>query len=180
MTDRSRSHRIAIIGLPSLISYAIGEILNDLSGRYTVETCDTLDKASPSAEFHIISAEVFLRHLQYFMPRKQHIALFTDDRQFPADGILTLSLHDSPSAISSRLAKAISSRTESSTASGDLTPREKDVLCQLASGRTIKEIASELNISVNTVLTHRKNISAKLGVRSVSGLSLYAMMNGMI
>ena len=44
----------------------------------------------------------------------------------------------------------------------------------------IKEIADSLNISVNTVLTHRKNISSKLGIRSVSGLSLYAMMNGII
>ena len=43
-----------------------------------------------------------------------------------------------------------------------------------------KEIADNLGISINTVLTHRKNLTAKLGIRSVSGLSFYAMMNGII
>ncbi len=37
-----------------------------------------------------------------------------------------------------------------------------------------------LEISINTVLTHRKNIMTKLGIRSVSGLSLYALMNGYV
>ena len=41
-------------------------------------------------------------------------------------------------------------------------------------------IADRLNISVNTVLSHRKNITAKLGIKSVSGLSVYAIMNGII
>ncbi|MBQ5466104.1 MAG: response regulator transcription factor, partial [Muribaculaceae bacterium] len=43
-----------------------------------------------------------------------------------------------------------------------------------------KEIAKELNISINTVLTHRKNITTKLGIKSVSGLSFYALMNGFV
>ena len=60
----------------------------------------------------------------------------------------------------------------------DLTQREIDVLKLVASGKINKEIADELQISINTVLTHRKNITAKLGIRSVSGLSVYAMMNG--
>jgi DNA-binding CsgD family transcriptional regulator len=62
----------------------------------------------------------------------------------------------------------------------ELSARERDVLKEIASGKIIKEVADTLNISVNTVLTHRKNISAKLGIRSVSGLSVYALMNGII
>ena len=50
----------------------------------------------------------------------------------------------------------------------------------IASGHINKEIADKLAISLNTVLTHRKNITAKLGIKSVSGLTFYAMMNGLV
>ncbi|HAD02757.1 MAG TPA: LuxR family transcriptional regulator, partial [Porphyromonadaceae bacterium] len=43
-----------------------------------------------------------------------------------------------------------------------------------------KEIADKLNISLNTVLSHRKNITAKLGIKTVSGLIFYAIMHGII
>ncbi|MDE7414587.1 MAG: LuxR C-terminal-related transcriptional regulator [Muribaculaceae bacterium] len=69
---------------------------------------------------------------------------------------------------------------ESDENSGELSLREKEVLRELSSGKTNKEIARDLSISVNTVITHRKNISSKLGIKSVSGLSLYALMNGLI
>ena len=62
----------------------------------------------------------------------------------------------------------------------ELSQREKEVLCLIAKGLINKEIADTLNISINTVLSHRKNITAKLGIKSVSGLSVYAMMNGYI
>ena len=58
-----------------------------------------------------------------------------------------------------------------------LSQREKDVLRLIARGYLNKEIANELFISINTVLSHRKNITAKLGIKSVSGLTFYAMMN---
>ena len=45
---------------------------------------------------------------------------------------------------------------------------------------TNKEIADKLNISLNTVLSHRKNITTKLGIKTVSGLTFYAIMNGII
>lgn len=63
---------------------------------------------------------------------------------------------------------------------GELSNREKEVIKLIASGKINKEIADILCISINTVITHRKNISSKLGIKSASGLSLYAMMNGLI
>lgn len=57
-----------------------------------------------------------------------------------------------------------------------LSEREKDVLKLLASGISNKMIADKLNISVNTVITHRKNISQKTGIKSISGLTIYAVV----
>ncbi len=61
-----------------------------------------------------------------------------------------------------------------------LTERETDVLKLLAKGFTNKEIADKLNISINTVITHRKNISQKTGIKSVSGLTIYAVVQKLI
>lgn len=61
-----------------------------------------------------------------------------------------------------------------------LTDREIQVLRQIASGAINKEIADRLSISFNTVLTHRKNITAKTGIKTVSGLTFYAIINGYV
>lgn len=62
----------------------------------------------------------------------------------------------------------------------ELSGREKEVLTLVAKGYLNKNIADELNISINTVLTHRKNLMAKLGIKTVSGMTMYAMLNGLI
>jgi DNA-binding NarL/FixJ family response regulator len=61
-----------------------------------------------------------------------------------------------------------------------LTDRETDVLKLLVSGNANKEIADKLNISTHTVISHRKNISQKTGIKSVSGLTIYAVINNII
>ena len=61
-----------------------------------------------------------------------------------------------------------------------LSRRELDVLKEVARGYTNKEIADKLDISMNTVMTHRKNITAKLNIKTVSGLTFYALMNNLI
>ncbi len=58
--------------------------------------------------------------------------------------------------------------------------REIEVLVLITKGLINKEIADKLNISLTTVITHRKNITEKLGIKSVSGLTIYAVMNGYI
>lgn len=61
-----------------------------------------------------------------------------------------------------------------------LTGREQTVLLQLAKGRSNKEVAAALDISVRTVETHRKNIKRKLGISSTAGLTRYAMEHGVL
>lgn len=61
-----------------------------------------------------------------------------------------------------------------------LTERETDVLKLVAFGKTNKEIANELFISIHTVISHRKNITEKLGIKSISGLTVYAILNKLI
>lgn len=60
-----------------------------------------------------------------------------------------------------------------------LTRRETEILKLIVQGRLNKEIAEELNISLNTVLTHRKNIISKTGIKTVSGLTFYCIQNGL-
>ncbi len=67
-----------------------------------------------------------------------------------------------------------------STAEKGLSSREEEVLKEVARGLTNKEIADALNISMNTVMTHRKNITSKLNIKTVSGLTFYALMNNLI
>lgn len=62
----------------------------------------------------------------------------------------------------------------------DLSEREKTVLVLVSKGMISKEIADKLNISINTVNTHRKNITKKTGIKSMAGLTVYAMLHGLI
>ncbi len=61
-----------------------------------------------------------------------------------------------------------------------LSPREKDVVICLVQGMSNKEIAEHLFISVNTVITHRRNIAQKLQIHSPAGLTVYAIVNNLI
>ena len=61
-----------------------------------------------------------------------------------------------------------------------LSDREKDVLICLAKGMKNNEIADNLNISTYTVITHRKNIVRKTGIKSVSALTVYAILNNLL
>lgn len=64
--------------------------------------------------------------------------------------------------------------------SDPLSSRENMILKHIALGLTNKEIADKLTISIHTVVTHRKNITHKLGIKSVSGLTVYAILNNLI
>ena len=62
----------------------------------------------------------------------------------------------------------------------ELSGRERDILTAVAKGKTNKEIADEFNISIYTVISHRRNISQKLGINSIPGLTVYAIMNKLV
>lgn len=61
-----------------------------------------------------------------------------------------------------------------------LTPREREVVQLLAEGKTSKEVATALSLSVKTAETHRTNIMRKLDLHSIADLTLYAVRNGII
>lgn len=61
-----------------------------------------------------------------------------------------------------------------------LSERETDVLKEIVAGYSNKEIADRLNISIHTVISHRKNISQKTGIKSQAGLTIYAISNKIV
>ncbi|MBF1606142.1 MAG: response regulator transcription factor, partial [Prevotella shahii] len=62
----------------------------------------------------------------------------------------------------------------------NLSEREKEVIISLVQGMTNKEIADHLCISINTVITHRRNIARKLQIHSPAGLTIYAIVNNLV
>lgn len=88
----------------------------------------------------------------------------------------------SKAAIMDRLQKLITDVCKNSDgdSSEELSPREKSILKCVALGLTNKEIAEKEFISTHTVISHRKNITRKLGIKTVSGLTVYAIINNII
>jgi DNA-binding NarL/FixJ family response regulator len=93
-----------------------------------------------------------------------------------------ISINDQPHTIIGIIRQAIQSPRDQAPDAGQelLSERENEVLKLLVTGLANKEIADRLNISTHTVITHRKNITQKTGIKSVSGLTLYAVVKGLI
>jgi DNA-binding NarL/FixJ family response regulator len=83
-------------------------------------------------------------------------------------------------AISRQVVDGYVQRVGASAGPEPLTPRQREVLKRIAEGRSTKEIAFELNVSVKTVETHRAQIMERLGIRDVAGLVRYAMRAGLV
>lgn len=94
------------------------------------------------------------------------------------DGVIEL--EEDPSSILSKLRNYSEIKSNSSAESCDLSQREKEVLVLVAKGFTNKEIADQLNISIHTAIAHRKNITSKTNIKSISGLTIYALLNNLI
>ena len=101
--------------------------------------------------------------------------------ELKADGYINYS--DGKNTILDLLQEILSEKNQNSLAdksSDPISAREKNILKHIALGLTNKEIADELFISIHTVVTHRKNITHKLGIKSVSGLTVYAILHKII
>ena len=94
---------------------------------------------------------------------------------------VTLSINDTFNALSQKLESLLNkNNVEEKAQTDDLSDREKEVLVGIVKGKTNKEIADDLNLSVHTIISHRKNITRKLDIKSSSGLTIYAIMNNLI
>ena len=93
-----------------------------------------------------------------------------------------IELNDSKQKVISKIFNLLSDNklSQDKPESVELSNRETDVLIALVKGLTNKEISDKLFISVHTVITHRKNIIRKTGIKSVSGLTVYALLNNLV
>ncbi|NOR88530.1 MAG: hypothetical protein GQ527_13070 [Bacteroidales bacterium] len=145
-----------------------------------------LDQSKPSLMF-IHSSMIHLLHRFPLNSEENRMVRVLDKKldilggeSFQAD-ILYLDDHEAQLTknIKRNLALTEKATNQHNTAS-ELSDREQDIIREIALGKTNKEIADNLFISAHTVITHRKNITRKLGIKTVSGLTVYAILNKII
>ena len=91
----------------------------------------------------------------------------------------TIGLYDSVEQIREKLTKLVR-QPVAEKAAESLSQREKEVVVEVIRGLTNKQIADKLCLSAHTVITHRRNIAAKLGIHSTAGLTIYAIVNKLV
>ncbi len=101
------------------------------------------------------------------------------DEQFYRSYDAVIKINDSESALEEALMKCLTKPLPNAEQE-ELSERECDILQGIVKGMSNKEIADTYNISVHTVVTHRRNIGRKLGIHSVPGLTVYAIINKFI
>ena len=103
---------------------------------------------------------------------------YEDDVILKFDDIIKIG--DPAELITNKINRTIEKCNCHDTQQEELSERETDVLILLTKGLSNKEIADKLNISVHTVISHRKNIIEKTGIKSLPGLTIYAITNNVI
>jgi DNA-binding CsgD family transcriptional regulator len=112
--------------------------------------------------------------------RRRQVVILTDS-DAEHERYRAVNIHVEFESLVERLAFALrAARGEPVQRSGRLSDREIEVLTLLARGLITKEIADRLGLSTHTVISHRKRISAKLGIRSTPGLTVYATIHGYV
>ena len=91
-----------------------------------------------------------------------------------------IEINDTRSKILGKMNEVAKSDTTKKADDVELSKRETDVLIAVAKGMMNKEIADQMILSIHTVISHRKNITRKTGIKSVSGLTVYALLNNLI
>ncbi|MDE5875960.1 MAG: LuxR C-terminal-related transcriptional regulator [Muribaculaceae bacterium] len=182
-TTPTQPVKLAIVGLSTLEMLGLRELARSVGVVCVNGYRDLADLGTEADRYDLyaVGTEQFVAHIGFFMPKHGRVLMIS---KAPGCGHSTHGMVHSDSSEDEircwleRMVHALSQGGH--TPGAQLSQREVEVLRHVASGLTNKEIADALCISTNTVITHRKNISTKLGIRSVSGLSLYAMKNGLV
>ncbi|MBR1570306.1 MAG: response regulator transcription factor [Bacteroidales bacterium] len=190
------SRRLLLVVPSAIVAKGLEQIFNDL-GEF--EVCAILSDLSGTgdAQLRSIAPDVVILDPCIFdyasrLSAKNRLSALTDAvilavagpfsdeealRQW--DGVI--GLMDSPTAIIRKVRAALEGREDAPKPEGEeLSAREKEILVCVAKGMLNKEIADLYNISIYTVITHRKNITRKTGIKTVAGLTVYALLNNLI
>ncbi len=188
------SNRVIICETSEIIANGLAEIINGIAHFDVVSRLDNPEHLSEKitaldANLLIIDPMLLGFHNKEFLSQlsKEHpqltlVALVTTclDHSMltPYSGVIEI--NDTRSKIISKMNDFSQCDASKGTDDVELSKRETDVLVAVAKGMMNKEIADEMNISIHTVISHRKNITRKTGIKSVSGLTVYALLNNLI
>lgn len=142
-----------------------------------------IDDTPDMYDYYFISSQTYIQYNAFFLPRREKVVILmsgTGGSAFHSSNYL-LNIFQSQQGLTKdlhRLLRKEQGQTSPRITDDDLTIREIEVLRLVTEGFINKEIADKLGISLTTVISHRKNITEKLGIKSVSGLTIYAVMNG--
>ena len=187
---------IAIVEANTLTSLGLKTILERMIPMAVIRTFHSfgeLTDDTPDMYAHyFISAQIYVEHNAFFLPRRRKtIVLAGDSHQFQLSGVPILNIYQAEEQLVKDILKLHQHAHHDGypvkdmpptppTTGHELSAREIEVLVLITKGLINKEIADKLNIGLTTVITHRKNITEKLGIKSVSGLTIYAVMNGYV
>lgn len=170
--------RVIIVDSDTLRAIGLRQILEDRHGVKADIVADPRgmsDKIDENTLF-FVTTEAFASMPYFYVPRRQRVALISSISESP---LPVLSVTGDENTLLDQIDNIIG-RMAVASQPATLSERERQVLRLIALGHINKEIADTLGISFNTVLTHRKNISSKLGMRTTAAMSVYAMMSGLI
>ena len=187
-------NRVIICEASEIIANGLAEIIDSMAQCDVVARLDTPEHlseriTSSDANLVIIDPTLLGFHNKGFLLQlgKEHpnlivIALVTSylDHAMLAPYKGFIEINDTRSKIISKMNEFSQCDTSKKSDDVELSKREIDVLVAVAKGMMNKEIADQMNISIHTVISHRKNIPRKTGIKSVSGLTVYALLNNLI
>lgn len=182
--------RIAIILPDTLQSSGLQSILTEYFAPVETSCFSTYESFMATGgdifDYYFTLSETFVLNVEFFLPRKSKTVILSDcplcgasQSTFTNQLTVRAPLETLIEQIQQLFENDITN-LGSGEGNKELSAREVEVLQLVVKGTINKEIADKLNISLNTVLSHRKNITAKLGIKTVSGLIFYAIMHGII
>lgn len=183
--------QISIILDNTLVKEGLCAILNNYFAPIHIKQYahlnDVLAAENESTDYYITNSEAFTINIDFFLPRRHKTLLLIQHTATPlpqnsAHAIQSIACNSSIEEIIEQLQTLFNRDTHTTQTEPNkgISMREIEVLQLVVKGFINKEIAEKLSISLNTVLSHRKNITGKLGIKTVSGLTYYAIMNGIL